>query len=219
MVTSTLVRNLGAYLDQALTLNEHVTRLVSACFYHLSRIRSIRRSIPTPTAIQVANSFINSRVDCCNSLLSGAPACLTDRVQSVLNATARLIYGRGRYDHVTDLIRDRLHWLPVSQRICFKCGLLSCNGLYSSVPYYIIDYCVMKDTTQNRYSLRTSASTHDNLIVPDAKLNSEIVRSRLLVLRSGTHCRTLSRMQSLSKLSKAGSRRIILNWLMMFNVL
>ena len=96
-----------------MTLHGHVARLVSACFYQLRRILSIRRSIPTSTAIQLANSFIISRVDYCNSLLSGAPACLTDRVQSVLHAVARLIYGRGRYDHVTDLIRDRLQWLPV----------------------------------------------------------------------------------------------------------
>ena len=115
------------------------------------------------------NSFIISRVDYCNSLLSGEPACLTDRVQSVLNAAARLIYGRARYDHVTDLIRDRLHWLPVCQRIRFKCVLLAYKGLHSVAPSYIADYFVRKDTAQNRYTSLISASTRDNLIVPDTK--------------------------------------------------
>ena len=148
-----------------MTLHEHVARPVSAC--QLRRIRSIRRSIPTSTAIQLVN--IISRVEYCNSPLSGAPACLADRVQSVLNAAARLIYGRRRYDHVTDLIQDRWLWLPVCQRLCFKCGLLAYNGLHGFVPSYIADYCVMEDTIQNRYSLRTSASTRDNLLVPDTK--------------------------------------------------
>ena len=170
VVTWTSVRNLGAYLDQAITLHEHIARLVSACFYQLRRIRSIHRSIPTSTAIQLVNIFIISQVDYCNSVLSEAPACLTDRVQSVLNAAARLICGRWWYDHMTDLIRDRLHWLPVSHRIRFKWGLFAYKGLHDAVPSYIADYCVMKDTTQNSYSLpTTSASTRDNLIVPDTK--------------------------------------------------
>ena len=64
-------------------------------------------------ANQLVHSFVVSRVDYCNSILSGAPAVLTDRIQSVLNAAARLIYERGRFDYVTDILRDRLHWLRV----------------------------------------------------------------------------------------------------------
>ena len=41
------------------------------------------------------------------------------------------------------------------------------KGLHGVAPPYIADYCVRKDTTQNRYTLRISASTRDNLIVPD----------------------------------------------------
>ena len=150
-----------------MTLHEHVASLVSACFYLRRRIRSICRSIPTSTAIHLVTSFIISRVDYCNSLLSGAPACLIDRVQSVLNAPARLIYGRGRYDHVTDQIRNRLYWLPVCQRIRFRCGLLAYEGLHGFAPSYIADYCVRRNTTQNRYPLRITACTRDNPFVPD----------------------------------------------------
>ena len=32
-------------------------------------------------------------------------------LQSALNITARLIYGSNRYDHITDLLRDRLYLL------------------------------------------------------------------------------------------------------------
>ena len=165
------------------------------------------------------NSFIISWVDYCNSLLSGAPACLTFRVQSVLNAATCFIYDRGQYDHVTDLIWDRLYRLPACQWIRFKCGLLGYKGLHGFAPSYIADYCVRKDMTQNRYSLQISASTHDNLIVPHTKTQFGERSFGLLVKRSGTHYQTLSRKQSLSKHSKAGSRRIFLNWIMTFNVL
>ena len=38
VATSTSVHNLGAYLNQAITIHEHVARLVSAYFYQLMRI-------------------------------------------------------------------------------------------------------------------------------------------------------------------------------------
>src|SRR6218665_1402740 len=52
-------------------------------------------------------------------------------MQSVLNAAARLICNRRKYDHVTPLLCDVLHWLPVPFRIEYKlCGC--CIGTHSS---------------------------------------------------------------------------------------
>src|SRR6218665_1685511 len=48
-----------------------------------------------------------------------SPVCLLDRLQSVLNAAARLIFNR-KYDHITPILRDVLHWLPVPFRIEYK---------------------------------------------------------------------------------------------------
>ena len=77
---------------------------------------AIRRSISTSTEVQLINSFIISRIDYFNSLLAGLPAYQLDRVQSILNFAIRLIYERAKYDHVTPILRDKLHWLRVSQR-------------------------------------------------------------------------------------------------------
>ena len=161
---STSIRNLGAYFEQTLTLKDHVNHLVKSCFYQLRRIRSIRRALPTSAAILLVNSFVVSRVDYCNSILAGAPAILTDRVQSVLNAAARLIYGRGRFDHVTDVMRDRLHWLLVPQRIMFKCALLTYKAQNGLAPNYIARSCVLSSSLQTRYSLRSAS--HQVLAVP-----------------------------------------------------
>jgi len=66
----------------------------------------------------------------CNDLLAGAPQRLLDRLQSVLNADAKLLSGFGMYDHVTPLMWDRLQWLPVSHRVFFKLSQLTCRELY-----------------------------------------------------------------------------------------
>ena len=92
---SVVVRNLGAYLYQSLLLKDHVSRLVRSCFYQLCRIKSVRRLLPTSVAIQLVNSFVISRVNYCNSILAGSPVNLTNKIQSVLNAAARLLYERG----------------------------------------------------------------------------------------------------------------------------
>jgi len=42
---------------------------------------------------------------------------VTRRLQMVLNAAARLVVGVGKFDHVTPVLRDVLHWLSVPQRI------------------------------------------------------------------------------------------------------
>ena len=103
-------------------------------------IKSCVKSLSYEAARTVVNSFVISRVDYCNSLLAGIPKCLLDRLQSVLNASAKLLCGCLKYDHVTPLIRDRLHWLPVSQRIEFKLCLLtykSLSGMASKQAYSI----------------------------------------------------------------------------------
>ena len=65
----------------------------------------------------VVNAFVVSRVDYCNGLLAGITQKQLDRLQSILNASAKLLYGGTRRDHVTPLLRDKLHWLRFTQRI------------------------------------------------------------------------------------------------------
>ena len=74
-----------------MNITTHVNRLISSSFYQLRRIKTIRRSLPTTTAITLINSFVISRIDYCNSLLCGLPSYQLARLQSVLNAAAARI--------------------------------------------------------------------------------------------------------------------------------
>ena len=66
----------------------------------------------------IVNSFVISRIDYCNSLLAGAPRYLLDRLQSVLNAAARLLVGAKKYGHISHVLRDRLLFSSVSICAC-----------------------------------------------------------------------------------------------------
>ena len=42
---SSVVRDLGVYMDSELTMKEHVAKIAAACFYHFCRLRQVRRWI------------------------------------------------------------------------------------------------------------------------------------------------------------------------------
>ena len=63
------------------------------------------------------------------------------RFQAVLNASARIITGRRRYEHITPVLRDELHWLPIQHRIKYKIALLAFKCLHGISPVYLKDYC------------------------------------------------------------------------------
>ena len=111
-------------------------------------------------------SLVLTRLDYGNATLAGLPSYLVDRLQSVLNAAARLIYSVRRYDHVTPLLRE-LHWLRAPQRIEFKLAVLVFRCLNGLAPSYLTDDVCRVADVESRRRLR-SAST-SALIVPQTR--------------------------------------------------
>jgi len=124
MQTSAVVRNLGILFEADISMTRHVGLTVSRCFRQLRLIKSCVRSLSFEAAKTAVVCFVVSQVDRRNSLLAGAPKNLHDRMQSVQNAAARLVCNRRKYDHVTPLLRDVVHWLPVLYRTQCKLCLL-----------------------------------------------------------------------------------------------
>ena len=52
-----------------------------------------------------------------------------------------MIFQRRKYDHVTDLLRDTLHWLPVRQRVVCKLCTIVYKCLHSVAPSYLMEMC------------------------------------------------------------------------------
>ena len=95
---STQVRTLGVILDNELTMLSHANSVVRGCFYHLRQLRSIRSSLTDSAAKTIVHALISSRIDYCNSVLFGVSEAVCQRLQSVLNSSARLITNRRRYE-------------------------------------------------------------------------------------------------------------------------
>ena len=98
----------------------------------LRQIRSIRRSVSRSVLLSLVTSLVLSRLHYGSSTLAGLHGYLVDRLQSVLNAAARLIHSARKYDPVTPLLQD-LHWLRMPQRIEYRLAVLS-SRLGATVP-------------------------------------------------------------------------------------
>jgi hypothetical protein len=159
------VRNLGVFIDADLVMRSHVTRVVSQCFAVLRQLRLISRLLSPSTLKTVVVALVLSRLDYANSVLTGLPAYLVKRLQSVLNASARLIYGLRRFDHVSNALMS-LHWLRIPERIQFKPAVLVHRVLHGNAPEYLGPFTRLSDVP-SRSSLRSASSNH--LLIPPVR--------------------------------------------------
>ncbi|KAI3373392.1 hypothetical protein L3Q82_021939 [Scortum barcoo] len=60
-------------------------------FYHLRNIAKIRHFLSQSDAEKLVHAFVSSRLDYCNSLLSGCPNKSLKTLQLVQNAAARVL--------------------------------------------------------------------------------------------------------------------------------
>uniref|UniRef100_A0A3P9AX47 Amyloid protein-binding protein 2 n=2 Tax=Maylandia zebra TaxID=106582 RepID=A0A3P9AX47_9CICH len=73
LASSNAVRNLGVIFDQDMSFNAHIKQICQTAFFHLCNISKVRNILSQSDAEKLVHAFITSRLDDCNSLLSGSP--------------------------------------------------------------------------------------------------------------------------------------------------
>ena len=112
----------------------------------------------------LVNSLVTSHVDFCNCLLAGTSALTTNKLQRVLNAAAKVIYCGRKFYHGMPLLRGKLYWLKIPERITYELCLFTYKALHWLAPQYLADLCQPLFEMVSRRSLRSSTSGH--LLVP-----------------------------------------------------
>ena len=142
-------------------------------------------------------SLVHSTLDCGNFVQVGLPAYLQRRLQSVLNAVARLMLRLSHYDHVSDALAT-LHWLRLPQRVDFKAAVMAFRVLHGLASPYLNDLVRVTDLPGRR---RLRSSSSHQLLVPTFRLTT-VGRRTFPVAASLLLCNSLpSDIQSCPSLS------------------
>ena len=125
-----VVRDLRVWLDSEGLMREH------ELFFHLRRLRPIRKRLGRDVTIQLVCVQVLSRLDYCNGILAGLPSSTLAPLQRVLHAAACLVEDLKPNDHVTAALKI-LHWLPVKRRVEYKLCLLIHKVSVGQAPEYM----------------------------------------------------------------------------------
>ena len=161
------VNDLGVIIDDLLSMKDHVQRICRSSFYQLRQLRAVRKSLSMESCEALIHAFVSSRLDYCNSMLYGINKFQLDMLQSVLRASARLIFRKRKFDSISLEIRDKLHWLPVKERIEFKICAMVYKCLYGGAPPYLVE--MMLPVTDIPALRRLRSATRGDLIIPSTK--------------------------------------------------
>jgi len=104
--------------------------------------------------VAVVHPFATYRIDYFNSLLYDISDYNINRLQRIQNSAARIITNTRKYDHITPILQ-KLHLLPVRQRIHFKILLITYKSIDGMAPEYLFDLvCIIKSFRKLRSSIQ-----------------------------------------------------------------
>ena len=133
---------------------------------HKSPLWKWRRSLSRHALLILVRALIVSKVDYYNSVLAGIPGQLQDRLQSVFNAAARLVYSARRSWRITPLVRE-LRWLRVPERVTFRLCVLAYRCLHGTAPAYLAESLHRTSNVDTRRRLRSADSAM--LVIPSSR--------------------------------------------------
>ena len=160
------VKNLGVVFDENLNMDKQVKATCKSGFYHIKNLWRIRKFLNEEQAIVAAHAFVSSKLDYGNALLGGVPKYLVKKLQVVQNAAARVVTKTGKYDHISEKLRD-MKRLPVKYRILYKLNMLTWKALNGQSPDYLSNLISYREIEKDLRSGNTKV-----LVIPKTNLKT-----------------------------------------------
>ena len=130
------VKNLGVIFDSDFSFTHHVSSIIKSCYCNIRDFTRIRKYLSLSDAISLANALVGSRLDYCNSLLSGITKKELKRLQRIQNTVCRITSRIPPRASITKAMK-KLHWLPVEKRISFKINTMTYKAIHTGQPVYL----------------------------------------------------------------------------------
>ena len=108
------IKNLGIVMDDHLTFYKQVVLLKKKSFNMIRKLYKVRHLLSEHDLKLVVNALVVSCLDYCNGIFYGIADNLIAQLQLILNAAAKVVKGKLKYDHMGNDLND-LHWLPIKR--------------------------------------------------------------------------------------------------------
>ena len=139
-----VAKDLGLYIDQSLTYNDHIPKTVSTCLHKLIQINRIKHLLDKKT-ILLLNSFVFSRLYYCSTTSKRN----IKKLQLVKNFATRIVLDLKKFDHISQGIRS-LKWPPVNDKLCLNDAIMMFKCINKLVPDYLIRKFTLRSQTHSR---------------------------------------------------------------------
>ena len=157
IVFETSVIDLGVVIDEEVKMDVHVGRITRSCFYQLRQIRTIRQFLSDNATRTLIHSFVVTRVDYCNSVLSGITA-VQNRMSSEnfeCSGSSRASNSEVRTGIGVDQRQSALASSCTSNKIQDH-AILVANCINQRAPLYLQEHCVLVTAVSGRRHLRSA---------------------------------------------------------------
>ena len=183
---SDTIKNLGLVMDRHLNYDAHVSHVCSKCTGLLIGLSHVRNCIPRKALSTLVSSLVISLIRYCVSIYGSCTKRNMTRLQRVVNFGARVIAGRKKSDHISDVLRD-LGWLSVTQLHTYHALCLMKRLLTNMEPHSLVRRLV------RRRDVRQTQTRQDNNIDLPA-IKTEYGRRRFFYRTVDTFNRLPSRV-------------------------
>ena len=169
---SPTARNLGVTFDVNLSFAAHVTDVVRRCTGVLSGLSHSRHYLPRCTLATLVQALAVSTVRYAISVYGVCGVTQMGRLQKMLNFGARVVSGRRRFDHISDVMRE-LRWLSAENMYRFQSVMLLKKMLITGQPESLRDRITSRGSVHGR-------STRQANLLDTPMIRTEAGRRRFL---------------------------------------
>ena len=163
---SAVVKDLGVWVDTAVTFDDHISKLSSSCPYKLRRINRIKHLLDSKTLKLIINALIFSRLFYCSNVWGNTSSKNICKLQLIQNFACRIILGLKKFDHVSTA-RKSLGWLCVRQKLRLNTVTMVHKCSRNQAPPYLCNLF------QDRFSVSgRSTRSKSQLNLPKCRLST-----------------------------------------------
>ena len=195
-----VARDLGVFIDQYLTYDEHLTQTAAKCLCKLVQINRIKHLLDKETLLLLINAFVFSKLFYCFTVFSNTSKSSVRKLQRVQNFAARIILGFRKFDFISQGIKS-LKLLPVKDRLYLNDAIMMYKCINKLAPDYLADKFVQRSHIHNR-----NTRSRNQLDIPRCRISTG---QRSFVYRGTQLWNSLSYDVRTAKCPKVFKRRLI----------